>query len=431
MVVDEPVAEVTPRQGAGAARAARSRDALRELADEYTRRAAVSSCGRSPAAGGSTPGPSTRRRRAVRPGRPAGPAHPGRAGDPGGRRLPPAGQPGPGLRGPRSELRRRDAHAARSAVWSRRRARNPRTGAILYRTTNYFLERMGLRGLDELPELAPFLPEAEAIEERDVSKRRAVVRSGDGRGRRARHRRRRHRPWQRAAPQQETRRGTRGGRPGGGRERGAGRARGAGVEARPGGRPRRDRPDGPGSAGPATAGRGGGARAAPRRSGGDAAPGDRRRRQGARRRAGPGPPGDPARPVRPVHRPRAGPRRRGRAQPCRTTTKTSPRPARRSRDTRPSARTASGCRRCWPGPAWELAARLRGADRRGPGRGQRPDRRRSAPGSTRTRTRSRSTACASPTQSYLSLRVNKPAGVVSTMEDPRGPPVPRRLRRQP
>ena len=38
------------------------------------------------------------------------------------------------------------------------------TGAILYGTTNYFLERMGLRGLDELPELAPFLPEAEAIE---------------------------------------------------------------------------------------------------------------------------------------------------------------------------------------------------------------------------------------------------------------------------
>ncbi|MFJ7150101.1 SMC-Scp complex subunit ScpB [Streptomyces sp. NPDC100445] len=40
----------------------------------------------------------------------------------------------------------------------------PETGAILYRTTNYFLERTGLRGLDELPELAPFLPEAEAIE---------------------------------------------------------------------------------------------------------------------------------------------------------------------------------------------------------------------------------------------------------------------------
>ncbi|GAA3307312.1 SMC-Scp complex subunit ScpB [Streptomyces cinereospinus] len=40
----------------------------------------------------------------------------------------------------------------------------PETGAILYTTTNYFLERMGLRGLDELPELAPFLPEAAAIE---------------------------------------------------------------------------------------------------------------------------------------------------------------------------------------------------------------------------------------------------------------------------
>ncbi|OON82455.1 SMC-Scp complex subunit ScpB [Streptomyces tsukubensis] len=40
----------------------------------------------------------------------------------------------------------------------------PETGAILYRTTNYFLERMGLRGLDELPELAPFLPDADAIE---------------------------------------------------------------------------------------------------------------------------------------------------------------------------------------------------------------------------------------------------------------------------
>jgi segregation and condensation protein B len=40
----------------------------------------------------------------------------------------------------------------------------PETGAILYRTTNYFLERMGLRGLDELPDLAPFLPEAEEIE---------------------------------------------------------------------------------------------------------------------------------------------------------------------------------------------------------------------------------------------------------------------------
>ncbi len=33
------------------------------------------------------------------------------------------------------------------------------TGAILYRTTGYFLERLGLASLDELPALAPFLPD--------------------------------------------------------------------------------------------------------------------------------------------------------------------------------------------------------------------------------------------------------------------------------
>src|ERR1700726_4723130 len=38
-------------------------------------------------------------------------------------------------------------------------ATDPETGAILYRTTDYFLERLGLAGLAELPELAPFLPE--------------------------------------------------------------------------------------------------------------------------------------------------------------------------------------------------------------------------------------------------------------------------------
>ncbi|KPM55621.1 condensin subunit ScpB [Frankia sp. R43] len=32
------------------------------------------------------------------------------------------------------------------------------SGAILYRTTDYFLERLGLRDLDELPPLAPLLP---------------------------------------------------------------------------------------------------------------------------------------------------------------------------------------------------------------------------------------------------------------------------------
>src|SRR5580704_2221596 len=38
-------------------------------------------------------------------------------------------------------------------------ATDPETGAILYRTTDYFLERLGLASVAELPELAPFLPE--------------------------------------------------------------------------------------------------------------------------------------------------------------------------------------------------------------------------------------------------------------------------------
>jgi segregation and condensation protein B len=33
------------------------------------------------------------------------------------------------------------------------------TGAHLYRTTSYFLERIGITSLEELPELAPFLPD--------------------------------------------------------------------------------------------------------------------------------------------------------------------------------------------------------------------------------------------------------------------------------
>jgi segregation and condensation protein B len=38
-------------------------------------------------------------------------------------------------------------------------------GAILYGTTSYFLERLGLRSLDELPELAPFLPELDTVDD--------------------------------------------------------------------------------------------------------------------------------------------------------------------------------------------------------------------------------------------------------------------------
>lgn len=39
------------------------------------------------------------------------------------------------------------------------------TGAILYGTTPAFLERLGLISLDDLPPLAPYLPDGEAVEE--------------------------------------------------------------------------------------------------------------------------------------------------------------------------------------------------------------------------------------------------------------------------
>src|ERR1700712_4146293 len=44
------------------------------------------------------------------------------------------------------------------------------TGAHLYRTTSYFLERIGVTSLDDLPELAPFLPGIDDFEdEQEVS----------------------------------------------------------------------------------------------------------------------------------------------------------------------------------------------------------------------------------------------------------------------
>jgi segregation and condensation protein B len=39
------------------------------------------------------------------------------------------------------------------------------TGANLYRTTTYFLERIGISSLDELPELAPYLPDMADLED--------------------------------------------------------------------------------------------------------------------------------------------------------------------------------------------------------------------------------------------------------------------------
>ena len=39
------------------------------------------------------------------------------------------------------------------------------TGANLYRTTSYFLERIGITALDDLPELAPYLPDMDDMED--------------------------------------------------------------------------------------------------------------------------------------------------------------------------------------------------------------------------------------------------------------------------
>jgi segregation and condensation protein B len=39
------------------------------------------------------------------------------------------------------------------------------TGAILYTTTSYFLERLGLNSIDDLPALAPYLPDLDRLDE--------------------------------------------------------------------------------------------------------------------------------------------------------------------------------------------------------------------------------------------------------------------------
>jgi segregation and condensation protein B len=39
------------------------------------------------------------------------------------------------------------------------------TGAILYKTTSYFLERLGLNALEDLPPLAPHLPDIDGLDE--------------------------------------------------------------------------------------------------------------------------------------------------------------------------------------------------------------------------------------------------------------------------
>lgn len=42
---------------------------------------------------------------------------------------------------------------------------DPETGATLYGTTSYFLQRLGLSSVEDLPPLAPYLPDAAIIDE--------------------------------------------------------------------------------------------------------------------------------------------------------------------------------------------------------------------------------------------------------------------------
>ncbi|MEP7178860.1 MAG: SMC-Scp complex subunit ScpB, partial [Pseudonocardiales bacterium] len=46
---------------------------------------------------------------------------------------------------------------------------DPDTGGGLYRTTDLFLEKMGLNSLTELPSLAPLLPELDGLETDELS----------------------------------------------------------------------------------------------------------------------------------------------------------------------------------------------------------------------------------------------------------------------
>ena len=41
----------------------------------------------------------------------------------------------------------------------------PESGAILYGTTSFFLEKIGVRGIEDLPALAPFLPDIDGLDE--------------------------------------------------------------------------------------------------------------------------------------------------------------------------------------------------------------------------------------------------------------------------
>lgn len=46
---------------------------------------------------------------------------------------------------------------------------DPVSGAVLYGTTTYFMERVGLASLEELPPLAPYLPDLAALSDEELA----------------------------------------------------------------------------------------------------------------------------------------------------------------------------------------------------------------------------------------------------------------------
>ena len=124
----------------------------------------ASSCARRRAAYGSTPGRRSRRRSrcSCRTGSAAG--SPRRAGDAGRDRLPPAGDPCAGVRDPRGERRRRGAHADHPRAGRRGGHRSGDAAVGCCAPPNCSSRRWAWQSLDELPSLAPLLPDFEGLE---------------------------------------------------------------------------------------------------------------------------------------------------------------------------------------------------------------------------------------------------------------------------
>ena len=105
-----------------------------------------------------------RGRRGLRARGPAGPAHPGGAGD---ARVVAYKQPVSRARV--SAIRGVNVDGVMRTLLTRglveEAGQDGDSGANLYRTTAYFLERIGMTSLDELPELAPYLPDMDDLED--------------------------------------------------------------------------------------------------------------------------------------------------------------------------------------------------------------------------------------------------------------------------